>query len=281
MIDKRLAGVLAIAAIVSTILSILLFMKTDQVEIQVLKNHWETPTVGGWWRLPLAEGAVPYTLGVVARKRLGQVSIRFGVLRNQSFTLNYTGLEGLSPREIAARVQDLSFFDSRARGLSESMDVEPMKHEVDVMFAEEPRRVLVIDYYPCVEALVDPRWPMEAPYLFACVFDDSGNLSQFYSGFWDFWQARAVSVKDITIQLNDNVTRYANQQNMAEGCLPLSMTQEMVGRVTFDDLARDDRVFVSFRVNGAAVPGENAFMQIIRLQVDGEYLEPLVNILMR
>ena len=59
------------------------------------------------------------------------------------------------------------------------------------------------------------------------------------------------------------------------------MTQEMVGRVTFANLGRDDRIFVSFRVNGAAVPGEEAFMQIIRLQVDGEYMEPLVNVLMR
>ena len=281
MVDRRLLGVLAIAAIISTTLSVLLFTKMDQERLEVLKNHWETPTIGGWWRLPLAEGAVPYTLGVVARKPLGQVSIRFGVLRNQSFALNYTGLDGLSPREIAARVQDLSFLDSRASDLAESMSVKPIEHEVDVMFAERRRRVLVIDYHPCIEALVEPGWPMEAPYLFAFVFDDLGNLSQLYSGYWDFFEARAASVRDITIQLNENVTTYANQQNMAEGCLPLRRTQEMVGRVTFDDLRKDDRIFVSFRVNGAAVPGEQAFMQIVCLEVDGDRLEPLINVLRR
>jgi len=281
LVDRRLVGVLAIAAIISTTLSVLLFTGMDQERIQVLKNHWETSSIGGWWRLPLAEGAIPYTLGVVARKPLGQVSIRFGVLRNQSFTLNYAGLDNLSRREMAARVQEVSFLDSRARDLAESMNVKPMEHEVDATFGDRQRRVLVIDYYPCMEALADSSWPMEAPYLLAFVFDDSGNLSQFYCGYWDFFQGRGGSVQDITIQLNENVTRYANQQNMAEGCLPLSRTEEMMGRVTFEDVRRDDRIFVSFRVNGAAVPGEEAFMQIVCLQVDGEYLEPLINVLRR
>jgi len=281
LVDTRLVGVLAIAAIVSTTLSILVFSRVDEERIEVLKNHWETPTVGGWWHLPLAEGAVPYTLGVVARKPLGRVSIRFGVLRNQSFSLNYTGLQGLSAREIASRVTELSFLDSRARDLALHMDVKPIEHEVDATFGGARRRVLVIDYYPCLEALVDPGWPLEAPYLFALVFDGSGNLSQLYSGFWDFFEACAASVPEIAIQLNEKITRYANEQNMAEGRLPISMTREMVGKVSFDDLRRDDRIFVSFRVNGAAVPGDAAFMQIIRLEVDGEYLDPLINVLRR
>ncbi len=281
MIDRRLVGILTMAAIASSSLSILLFARTAEEDIRMVKNHWDTLTLEGWRQLPLSERAVPYTLGLVARKPLGEVSIRFGVLRNQTFRANYTGWEDLTPKEKAVRIGNLAFLDSRAQDVSESMDVAPMEQWADVALRDRRARVLVLDYHPFLAALADPGLVIGLPCLFAFVFDDSGNISQFYSGYWDFFQARATSVLDLTIQLNDNATRYANQQNMVEGSLPLSMTTQMGGEVIFRDLRKDDRMFVTFRVNGGAVPGLEALMQIIRLQVDGEYLDPTVNILRR
>jgi len=281
LIDRRLVGILAIALIISTAFAVLFFGQPTKAKIEVVKNHWETVTLEGWRRLPLAEGPVPYTLGLVARRPLQELSVRFGILRNQTFTANYTGWSDLTLREKAIRVGGLSLLDSRASDVSESMDVEPIEQEGRALLHGEERRVLVLDYYPCMEALADPSSSIKVPYLFAFVFDESGNITQFYSGYWDFFENRDMSIQDLTIQRNENATRYANDQNMGQGSLPIGQTLNMLGKITFTDLKRDDRVFVTFRVNGGAVPGQEAFMQVVRLRIDGEYPEPIINVLRR
>jgi hypothetical protein len=281
LVDRRLLGILAMAVTISTAVAILLFTEETEERIEVVKNYWQTPTVEGYARLAISEAAVPYTLGLVARRPLEEVLVRFGILRNQTFTVNYTGWEDLSLKERAIRVGGLSFMDSRARDVSESMAVEPIEEMGRILVGEEEYTVLILDYHPYMAALADAGYSIGVPYLFAFVLDDSGNCTQFYSGYWDFFENRLTSVMEITIQMNENITRYANEQNMAEGSLPLSDTLGMLGEVAFSDLKPDDRIFVSYRVVGAPVPGEEAFMQIVRLRVDGGYLRPLVNILKR
>ncbi len=281
MVDRRLVGILAMAVTISTAVAFLLFTQETEEKIEIVKNYWQTPTIEGYARLPSSEAAVPYTLGLVARRPLEEVLVRFGILRNRTFTVNYTGWEDLSLRERANRVGDVSFIDSRARDVSESMDVEPIEEMGRIVVGEEEYMVLILDYNPYVEALADVGQSIGLPYLFAFVLDDAGNFTQFYSGYWDFFQSRLASIIDLTIQLNENLTRYANEQNMAEGSLPLRDTSGMLGEVTFRDLGADDRIFVSYRVVGATVPGEEAFMQIVRLRVDGDYRKPLVNVLKR
>lgn len=281
MVDRRLVGILAMAVAISTAVAILLFTEETEERIEIVKNYWQTPTVQGYPRLPISEAAIPYTLGLVARRPLEEVLVRFGILRNQTFEVNYTGWEDLGLRERAIRVGGLEFLDSRAQDTSESMEVEPIEETGRTQIGDEEYMVLILDYHPYMAALADAGYSIGVPYLFAFVIDDSGNFTQFYSGYWDFFQNRLTSIMEISIQLNENITRYANEQNMAEGSLPLGDTLDMLGEVTFSDLKPDDRIFVSYRVVGAPVPGEEAFMQIVRLRVDGRYQRPLVNILKR
>lgn len=279
--DRRLIGLLGMAVLVSTAFAVIFFVDTTEEDIEIIRNYWQAPSLEGWKRLPLSEEMVPYTLSLVARKPLEELSVRFGILRNNTLDVNYTGWQDLSIRQKALRVGNLDYLDSRATDISEGLDVEPIEQEFELVLRDEEYRVYIIDYHPCIAPLASPIASIDVPYIFAFLFDGDGNISQFYSGYWDFFEKRELSIQDMTIQLNENATRYANDQNMGEGDLPLNRTLEMLGKITFNELKPDDRIFITYRVNGGAVWGEEAFMQIIRLNVNGEYRAPLINILKR
>jgi hypothetical protein len=269
------------AAIVSTAFAVIFFVESTDEKIEVVKNYWQTLTLDGWERLPLEEEAVPYTLGVVIRKPVEEISIGFGVLRNRTLEVNYTGWDALSLREKAVRVGGLEYLDSRASDVSGSLGIEPYEEQTATVLGGKEFQLLIIDYYPCMAALAPAYASIEVPYLFAFYFDEEGNILQHYAGYWDFFEDRTTAILDLTIQLNENATRFADEQNMAPGFLPLDGSLPLLGEVLFEGLETDDRIFVTFTVNGGAVPGEEAFMQLIRMRLDGVYLDSLVNVLKR
>ena len=281
MVDRRLVGILLMVLISSTSLSIAFLVRSPHEKIKLVKNYWETVTLEGWKQLPRIERPISYTLGLVARRRIGEVVARFGILRNQTLSANYTGWDKLTLRERAIRIGGLEFLDSRAADVERSMGVGPVETWTEVTIAGRQVRLFILDYDPLIAPLADRRVAMESPSLFAFVLDSTGNVTQFYSGCWDFFVDRSRSILELTIQLNENVTTYANKQHMVEGSDPLAETIPWAGEVVFKDLCKDDRVFITFRVNGGAVSGDQSVMQIVELRVDGEYLGPIVNILKR
>jgi len=121
---------------------------------------------------------------------------------------------------------------------------------------------------------------MDLPLLFAVIFDGSGNISQFYSGYSEFFLARKSSIQDLVIQLNSNVTRYSPTVIQQAGAFSLDDLPDL-GTVRFRDLKKDDRLFFSMAVNGARVEGSETIMQIVQIRVDGEYEDPIINVLRR
>jgi hypothetical protein len=281
LVDRRLIGVLVVAAILSTAFTVLFFSETTEEKMEIVKDYWQTSSLEGWQRLPMAEKIIPYTLSIIMKKPVREISIRFGVLRNRTLDVNYTGWESLSLEERAIRVGDLGYLDARASEVSEKYDVDRLSQRTDLTLGGEERRILVLDYYPCMEALAPETSSIEIPYLFVFVFDLDGNITQYYSGYWDFFDDRARSIQGLTIQLNENSTRYANEQNMAAGSIPVRESLPLLGEVVFEELRPDDRIFVTYRISGGGVLGEQAVMQLIRIRLDGEYLDPLVNVLKR
>ena len=51
------------------------------------------------------------------------------------------------------------------------------------------------------------------------------------------------------------------------------------GVMRFRDLGKDDRVFVLLAVNPARIVGREAILQIIQVRLEGETMEPIVNLL--
>jgi len=91
MVDRRLLGILLMVLISSTSLSVAFLVRSPHEKIKLVKNYWDTVTLEGWKQLPRIERPISYTLGLVARRPIGEVAARFGILRNQTVSANYSG----------------------------------------------------------------------------------------------------------------------------------------------------------------------------------------------
>ncbi len=277
LVDRRLLGTLAIAAIISSALVNLLFAEKVERTIEILKNDWDVPSAG---HLPMQERRFPYTLSMMIRRPVHDLVLKFAVLRNQTFVANYTGWQDLTMKEKALRMGRIRELDENVRNLSELVDLDVLQTEVDFDWEGERFKLLLLDYSPCLEGLAPPQAGMDISLVFALVFDGAGNLSQFYSGYPEFFLARKSSIQDLVIQLNDNATRYSPTVVDQPGCFSLDDLPAL-GTVRFRDLGKDDRLFFSMAVNGARVGGWEAIMQVVQIRLDGEYQDPIINILRR
>ncbi len=278
--DRRLLGTLIIAAIVSSALFNILFGERVERTIEILKNDWDVPSARGRLQLPPAEGRSPYTLSIMVRRPVTDLVLRFCVLRNRTFAVNYTDWQSLTVVEKALRVKQVRELDEKVRALSEVVDLEVVRKELEVGSEGETFKLLLMDYSSCLEGLAPPGAGSDLPLVFAFFFDGSGNITQFYSGFAEFFLAWKNSIQDVVIQLNDNATKYSSTPLRQSGVLPLDDLPAL-GTVRFRDLHKDDRIFFSMAVNGARVEGSQAIMQVVQVRLDGEYTDPLINILRR
>jgi hypothetical protein len=280
LVDRRLLGILAIAAIIATAAVSFIFSERIERTVEVLRNDWQVPVLEGRQRLPREERRYPYTLSLVVRKPTRELLLKFGLLRNQTFDANYTGWDELTLKEKALTIQDVRDVDSKVEELAEIMDVELLEQRLSLEWDGVDYELLLLDYSSAVEALAPPMAAPTLPTLFAFLFDGSGNLSQYYSGHADFFTDRENSIEDLTVNLNENSTEYAVKIHDPSNTLPIKDLPSF-GNLRFQDLGKDDRISVVMAVNGARAGGAEAIMQIIRIRLDGEYQEPIINVLIR
>jgi hypothetical protein len=48
------------------------------------------------------------------------------------------------------------------------------------------------------------------------------------------------------------------------------MKAPLLGKVTFTDVEKDDRLFVIYSLKGTTIPGHSGMLQIVRVYRDGE-----------
>lgn len=281
MPDRRLLGILAMAAIISTAMAFLLFEERVTDRLEILKNEWGLTSREGYRRLPTTEGDIPYLFSLLVRKDAGQLAIRFGILRNSTFEVDAEDWKSLTEEERAKRIYEISELERGIETISGDMKVNPWVGRTPVDMGGITKEMLIMDY----SMYLEPEAPGEdfgaLTGLFGVVFGEGGNVSQYYKGSWDFFEDRLDAVQELTIQLNENLTRYANDQLITPGEEPLSSLDENLGRFEFQDLREDDRVFFSMSVNGAEVAGEEAILQLVQIQLEGQVAELLGNVLLR
>ena len=280
MVDRRLIGVLAIAAIISTALFSLLFTESIDKTIEVLRNEWQVPMSRGVKQLPAMEGRYSYSLNIVVRRPVIDLVLRFGVLRNQTFVANYTGWDELTMRERALTVEEVRRVEEKVMELSGAVELDLVELETSLEFNGTTYEMLLLDYTSSVEALAPPGASDSLNTLFAFLFEPGGNLSQFYAGYSDFFISRDTAIEDLTFGVNENSTTYATKGVQREGYLPM-VEAPGFGVMRFRDLSRDDRVFALLAVNPARIVGGQAIMQVIQMRLEGEMLEPIINLLIR
>ncbi len=277
--ERRLAAILAIAAISSTAVVSLFFREKVAGPIEILRRDWNLPVdEEGRLLIPTEEGRFAYTLSLVAREPIVELELRFAVLINRTSVTNASAhqtpheqIRGM--REVGDLIQTLEAHSSLpATGSQEA--------KIEVEWRRARHQTMVLDFTESLEPLSPTESTRRLHTVHAFMFDPKGTLSRYYRGSRDLFLDREETIVDITIQRNDNLTRYAQRATEAAGTVPLSLAPS-TGTIRFGGLRKDDRISVTVAFNPAEVETKEALMHVVLLYVNSEYYTGLGTILER
>jgi hypothetical protein len=121
--------------------------------------------------------------------------------------------------------------------------------------------------------------------VFACAFDEEGNLTYFYEGVADFYVNKVIIIDELTIQLNENKSTFfgvTKEDTPDEHSILFAPDR---GVVTFEELERNDRISVVFSLDTSKFPLNPGgihqipirdVIHIVEIEVDGAVEEYIV-----
>lgn len=125
--------------------------------------------------------------------------------------------------------------------------------------------------------------------VFACAFDEGGNLTYFYEGVADFFLGRVISVEELTVQRNGKKTTYFGVGEEGKPGEAIGSVLEVPDRgvVTFEDVKRNERLAVTFSIDPSRMPLDptktygqipiHHIMHVVEITADGAAPRYLAN----
>jgi len=278
LVDRRLVGIVAIAFIVSSAGFSVFVGERVEEPIEVIRNEWNTPTDSrGIYNLPKIEGRYTYSLGLVIRKPFEKLELFFATLKNSSFTLAGEEMPPSAlPRERFGAIAELGDVASTIEDYAAPYLMRLEEQEFRVRVGAEEYGGFIVDLTGPILPVAPSAAQHGLPTVHAVLFDPNGTVVQYYRGFPDFFLARNESIIDLTIQRNQNVTKFS-QRTTQQGTSLLMKDAPALGRLEFKDLRKEDQIFVTVAVNPAdpdamyqTVPTRDALIHMVLVFIDGE-----------
>lgn len=294
--DRSLVGIILIALVVSTLVTLFIVGEKGG-PYSIIKNEYRS---GG--RLRFISG-----LTLLAKEPMGSLRISHYCLINRTDLI--CGLSGQgSPEEVCRRVPCIESY----LGLSYFREPEIRKFSVEVpKWIDEKTLILekfdlyLYDFSKVVWQAVpdDLMYSTERPVfknghlwdyynVFACLFDENGNLTLFYEGVADFYCNKVISIEELTVQKNENKSIYfgvTEEGKVQERVLSVLNAPDR-GVVRFEDVDRNDRLAVTFSIDPSRKPQDPTraygqfpmykIMHIVEISPDEgnpEYVTNMVN----
>jgi len=259
-IDRSLIGVVLIALVVSTLITLFIIGEKGG-PYSIVSNEYRS---GGARRFISG-------ITILAKKPMTYLTLSHYCLLNRTDLIENVSRKG-EPEEVMERIPSLQTF----LGMSEF--VPPRKSNFSVRIplwigreklVEKKFHVYVYDFSRIAwQAVPDEiRRSTKRPSfrgghlwdyydVFACVFDEKGTLTYFYEGVADFFCGRVMSIEELSVQRNEQKTTYfgvGDEGKLAGGARSVLEAPNR-GVVTFDDVRRNDRLAVTFSIDPSRMP---------------------------
>jgi len=259
--DRHLLVILAITGIMSTAVVSLLFHERVEGPIEVLRQDWNLPREGRRILIPDEEGRYAYTLAVVTRRPVTELVLGFALLEN--CTLDVTGA-----RLYPANPTDVPEFGAFLSAVVESPEIDNATGQTfSAQLDQWEAEVSVFDLTYAFSPLAPPETLRELATVHAILTSPGGPVD-YFQGSRDFFLERESALVDLTIQINENVTKYGQRESTATGTLDLREAPPL-GMLRFADLRKDDRLSVTIAFNPARVSGSRSLLHVVTIQADG------------
>lgn len=280
MVDRRSIGIVVFAIISSSAIFTLFVGEKVEEPIEILKNEWNLPPdPQGTYRLPGEEGRFAHGIGLVVRRPVHRLEIFYATLENE--TLAFPPVDTLgSPWEILLETPEVGDLLATMDDYAGSTKMRLVRADFQVDVASGEKRGYVVDVTDPGLGVAPRNVSRTLHTVHAILLDEQGRATQYYKGYPDFFLSRDPAIIDLTIQLNQNMTKYAHRITAQEASLEMEKAPP-VGHVVFEDLKTDDQIFINIAINPALIRTKKAILHVVVLFVDGEYHTGMASIITR
>lgn len=288
MVDKRLIGILAVAFILSSgAVSFFIGERVDE-PIEILSDEWNIPKNSrGDFELPTIEGRYVYSFGLVVRRPIRRLELLFATVQNSSFEMMPNASTWGSPTDLFYGIKEVGEMTSVIEEYASSTGARLEKLGFHLDTPAGDYEGLAVDLTDPIKPVAPDDVQSSLPTVHTVLLNSTGHVSQYYRGFPDFYLNREHALIDITVQHNQNVTKFS-QRTTQQGTSLLMEDAPPTGRLVFDDLRKEDQVFVTIAIDSSRPelmlvikPAKEAVIHLVLVFVDGEYYEGLATLFYR
>jgi hypothetical protein len=282
VVDRRLVAIIVIALAIST--AAFSFMVGEKVDdpIEILKEEWNLPSpYEDTYRLPSEEGRYAYGLGLVVRKPIRQLEIVFLSLENESSMLGDLDLPAdQDPWTAFLSVPDAGNLAAAVDSYATPTRARLVREELELKRAESAYDTYLIDLTGPFLGTAPRGTARSLRTVHALGRSAGGEYTQYFRGVRDFFLDRDRAIIDVSVQLNQNLTKYAQRTTTQGTAVPMDRAPE-VGQLVFDHLEKEDQIFVSFAINPAMISTRKSIAHVVLIFIDGKYYRSMSSVLYR
>lgn len=262
-VDKSLVGVIGIAIVLSTMITLFIIGERAQEDVTILRNEFPA-------RLSTMEQKYAFVLSMIARKPLTDVTVQYNILSNAGVPEDAT-TEATPEETIRKNLPKIDFMIEETERIGQGYDywegTADWKNVTETLEFD----MHMYDFTDMIRATTPNNTALGVTSTYVVWLWKNGTIFRTFSGVTDFFYNRNRTIVDLTITHNDESEYYrAVSEIEVEGKYEQIMKAPILGRVTFTEVEKDDRLFVIFSLKGTTIPGHSGMLQLVRVYRDGE-----------
>ena len=262
--DRRFPSVIAIAVIMSTLISFFVFVRSPEERITVIRNT-APDAIRRQIDLELSH---KFVLGLVAREEIQELMIVY------SFVVPSDPLPTPSGQTIGDWEETLPDY-STLSGLTRSLGHEPEAVQGSLPDDEGDIDYVLLDIGEALSVLTDPGLSEDATSVHLIIVEE--GTAKHWTGKDGFYYHRSQLSKVTISRSEDEITYVAQRsaQELKPGESPIEESPSN-GRIRFADVLPDETISVILEIDGRADQPQGS-ASLIRVYVDRELDRVLVN----
>jgi len=273
-VDRSLVGVIGIAIVLSTLITLFIIGERAKEDVTILRNEFPT-------KLSAMEQKYAFVLSMIARKPLVDVTVKYNtlsrVLRENIGFINPNKTTGSTAFETIKNIAKIKSLMDEAARIGARVDMwngtvkwknATRTHEMDMY---------MYDFTDVMRATMPNYTVLDTTTTYVVWLNHTnGSIFYYFQGVPDYYYARNRTIVDLTLTHNEDSKYYrAVSEIEVEGKYEQIMLAPLYGTVTFEDIKKDDRLFIIYSLKGTTVSNPYGILQVVRVyrNADLETLE--------
>jgi len=268
-VDRSLIGVIGIAIVLSTLITLFIIGERAKEDVTILRNEFPA-------KLSAMEQKYAFVLSMIARKPLVDVTVKYNtlsrVLRENIGFIDPNETTGSTALETIMNIVKIKSLMDEAARIGAKVDMwngtvkwknATKTHDMDMY---------MYDFTDVMRASMPNYTVLDTTTTYVVWLNHTnGSVFYYFQGVPDYFYSRNRTIVDLTLTHNEDSKYYrAVSEIEVEGKYEQIMLAPLYGTVTFEDIKKDDRLFIIYSLKGTTVSNAYGMLQVVRGYRDAE-----------